>query len=288
VYDLSIILNISNRNCLFKMTADSILYHCDETLRKADIELVVVDDNSQDGLRNTLRDLRSYMNIKLVSVDILRRFPALPCYSPVIGLNAGILNASSNRLLFIQPETIFLKDNIKYAINHATDKEFIMAEAWGGTPGIAEVISRSWLKSVDYDLLTMDPCASYTTRVDVQDGGYPYVVSTTRNTIRDIGLLDVSYVGGWACDDDDWMLRHRRAGHVVGVTDRMGCYHINHNQHNTAMKPMTLANTPLHVRNMRLLYNAIQNVDAINVASNYHNNRKTTLGCITGVEYSPW
>jgi glycosyltransferase involved in cell wall biosynthesis len=281
--DLSIILNIKNRANLFRFTSDSMIFHSGKFIQDHDVELVVVDEKSDDGLIEILRELSSYIKVRRVQLNTHAVYPDLPCYNPVVGLNAGILNARSEKLLFIQPETLFMKDNVGFAYSGIVDNTVWLAETYNGSPQMLPVFNREWLLSAHYHVLHYDSWGSWTNRIGM-GSPYPYMVATTVKAMREIGLLDVNYMGGWAGDDDDWLLRHKRVGHMVEITDGMACYHVNHNIHNEKGFVVNLDGSELHKRNIAILDIAREQLTAENVQDTFAHNYETTQQCIELVE----
>lgn len=287
--NLSMILNISDRASLLEHTVNSICHHSSGGYFNAKYfkytELIVVDEGSQDNLKEILTGLsRIIPNIKIIQIDRKLSTLSINCYSPVVGLNVGILSASSNKLLIFQPETLFLKNNVSAAILNCRDGYVWLAETYSGTPAFRRSINKDYLHNINYNAHLNDKGAFKQNYAGKQDQIYPYVVATTKQNMFDIGLLDVRYAEGWASDDDDWILRHRKAGHFVEVTDGMSCYHINHNKHDANGRPVNLHGTALHCHNEALLQNAVHNITKENVADRLNYNKEISSQCIISKE----
>jgi len=285
---LSIILNISNRANLFRYTANSIVHYCDPA-RLSETELLVVDENSQDGLGSILENLKDvFGQIKIIRIDQKLSGLNIQCYNPVLGLNIGALKAASNNLLFIQPETFFLKDNVSWAFDNCEDGKVWLAETYSGSRNFRTNIDQYMFfdgnNFIFHEPHKADKETFVQNYVGKADQNYPYVVATTKHNMMDIGLLDVRYAEGWAGDDDDWLLRHRVVGHYIGVVDWMSCYHINHNKHDENGIPINLDGSPLHLHNVALWKNAMENLTRENVTDRFDYNTDVSSRCILSEE----
>jgi hypothetical protein len=237
-----------------------------DTLLKHRVELVVIDEGSADDLMYALSPLSRNMRVKFVQVDVE-------------------LCANSDNILKIQPETVFLKDNIRFALSNITNNTIWFARTLAGAPAMGERLRSRSLQNIGYNVDELDDGVSVTNEVGMDGAVYPYMIACKKKAIFNCGLLDVRYMEGWACDDDDWTLRHRRAGHQVKVTDGMECYHINHNRHDGEGRVVNLAGSELHMHNALLLQNAISDLTTYNLLDRLQENIRVTRKCIVSARY---
>jgi len=123
---ISIIVPIRNRADLFKPTLES---YVSQTLPPDQFEIVIVDQQSNDGLIDLLNGYHCKLNFKLYDVDVNsgtikpNMFDGLT--NPALPQNFGVKQADGDIIVLTSPETVFARDNLKLISERARDKTFL-------------------------------------------------------------------------------------------------------------------------------------------------------------------
>jgi len=287
---LTLAVGIKNRAKELRLTLGSMIYHSGDVLKrhKDSIELLVLDRQSTDNLQDVLESVKDYFNIRLIQVDLKRAGVRVVSTSGAVLTNLSFLLARGDRVLHFQPETLFLKDNITFMLEH-DDLEFRvpMASTFDGqiklSPGVIE--------DIEYDVLLLDHKATYINQPgmsyhltededlgsalvasDLDHPFYPWVWGCLTDLFLQTGLIDMDFLGGWAAEDDFMMLRLGQLGAYLHVVDDMVAYHMWH-------KRTAFAGSRFHQRNIAVL-DGLRNINPMELQRRAERNRRISLRCV--------
>jgi glycosyltransferase involved in cell wall biosynthesis len=242
---ISIIYPIKNRVHLFTHTLKS-LYS--SSVSPIDVELIIIDQSSTDGLLGLLREYSSRFRIEYYNVDMHKysayKLPDRPYYNPAYVMNLGIRNSKGYYNVLTSPEVCPQFDvlaEIKAEKNHdiilQTDTEEAKLNT-DGTLSLGEGLRNLTTKEASVGIY---PAYNYFT-------AYPH------KYLMAIGGIEESYMAGLAAEDDDFCdsitsHRLRYKFYTGGV-----CYHIVH--------PINeWVNTPEWIHNCEILKKRRQCLD---------------------------
>jgi len=289
---LTIAVGIKNRAEQLGLTLSSVLHHSSEALKASEVELLVIDEESTDGLEDLLLQVRDYFNtIRLVQIDVKRAGVDIVSGSATITTNLAFLLAGGNRVLKFQPETLFLKDNIAFMLrNEDLGKRVPFANTFSGQAKL----SPEMVVDVQYNAPLLDhrayhvnqPGVSYHLAQDAEVGTalvasdlgspfYPYVWGCAKDLFLESGLIDIDFMSGWAAEDDFMMLRLAQAGGELQVVDDMQAYHLWHKSSGR------FRGGPFHKRNINVL-NGLRDIEPDEFQRRAQRNKDLSLKCILG------
>lgn len=114
MYKISVIIPVFNAEKTLSGAFNSIL---NQTFDFNDIEVIFVDDCSNDNSRNIIMDfVNQYDNVKLICNEQNSGYAGKP-------RNVGILNASADYLMFLDPDDEFYDDAFEFLYNKITDND---------------------------------------------------------------------------------------------------------------------------------------------------------------------
>jgi len=218
---LSIVTAYYNRKELFLKTLDSIQV----SERVDDIELIVVDDASEDSER--LEDIQD--NYKF-PIRIIRQEPEDKNYiNPCIPYNLGFPKAKGDLVLIQNPECFHVGDLISTALEKTTDENYIVFAAYALSKEDTEALGKEGKQ------VTLLNKAS---NGGQDEGWYNHSIINprplhfasciTKKNLEDLGGFDEAYADGIGYDDDELLMRIKDKGLKVEICDNPLVLHQNH------------------------------------------------------------
>lgn len=214
---LSIIYPIKNRSDLFNHTLSSLK---NTIFPKDELELIIVDVGSNDGLHELLLSYKDVFNIKRYVVDITKydKYP-LPknrnTYDPVYCWNLGIKKSRGDYIILTSPE-ICPQGDILSILGEYIDGNTIFM----GTVYNAVLKNNQYVKKV---------CYYGKERKDkIHSPGYCFFAAYPRSSLFDINGLEEKFMMGIARDDVDFgeVLIYKGYKHII--MDGIECWHLWH------------------------------------------------------------
>jgi glycosyltransferase involved in cell wall biosynthesis len=116
MYKISVIIPVFNAEKTLSGAFNSML---NQTFDFEDIEVIFVDDCSTDNSRNIIMDfVNQYDNVKLICNEQNSGYAGKP-------RNVGILNATADYLMFLDPDDEFYEDAFEFLYNKISDNNQI-------------------------------------------------------------------------------------------------------------------------------------------------------------------
>ena len=118
-YKISVIIPLYNAETFVKSAIDSII---NQTIGFENIELILVDDNSNDSTKEIMQNYsKKYSNIKCF-------FPKGNSGTPSRGRNIGIDKASSEYIMFMDQDDRYVNNvcEVLYKLIEKTEKDIVM------------------------------------------------------------------------------------------------------------------------------------------------------------------
>lgn len=236
----SLLLTIYNRKHLFKRT----LLGYKRFGFNPDVELVMVDDVSTDGLTDLIPLAREVF-ARVVHVVMDKKTSIIPVYfnNPALGLNIGVKKCSAPLIIKTDPECYPLENNLQYAKDYMVGGR--RAVLYGRAVFGSEWMNGQWdqnpsfLPNNEQELSNKYPGAIERVVVGATAvrGPWWFIAAFHRQHFIEIGGIDEQFLLGFAGEDDDWAERMQRGGFNREWDDRMSVLHQYHTPPQTKADP---------------------------------------------------
>ena len=228
---ISIVLTYFNRRSQFLHTLESIRYY-------GDPEIIVVDDASTERID----DIKG---INLIRIEPEQKWWTNPC----VPYNMGFAKASGDIIIIQNPECIHVGDILKYAsklkpghvfsfgaysldyhLSYDSYDPFTLKQLIINEPQRCQVAHHGWYNHSVYRPEALHFCNAI-----------------TRKDLKRLGGFDERYANGTGHDDNDMVMRIRRAGIDLRIIDDPFVIHQKHNRTNYS-NPDIIAGCLLNTR----------------------------------------
>jgi GT2 family glycosyltransferase len=249
------------------------LYTISNSIHVNDLEVIIVDDASNDA--NRIDDVESLFNfsIKVIRINQNDKWWKNPC----IPFNIGFNSASGENIIIQNPECLHVGDIIDIVNKKLKKNTYINFGCYSVNNHITNKISKIRLNNsiCTASLLNiLEPFNNKSTINDGEVGWYNHskhkpsnlhFCSAIRNDdLRSLGGFDERYSQGIAYDDNEFLLRIKRKGIEIIPTDDPFVVHQYHGTTNYT------ANLDLVYRNLSLYKTITMNEKEFRVYSRHY------------------
>jgi len=203
---ISIILPIKNRAQYFWSTLES---YVRQSLPSSEFELIVVDQQSDDGLLDTLKRYHNRLNITLYDLDPMsgRVKPMkLGLINPSLPQNFGVKNCNGDIIILTSPETVFAVDNLKLIKERVSNNNFIYGRVTNAKHYTFKNFEYNYLRSIDGKLF----CGKERSP-EVAPNAY-FIGAMMKQDFIKIGGVEEAFMVGVGHEDDEFGRRLKNAG----------------------------------------------------------------------------
>lgn len=225
---ISIVTSYYNRRDLFHRTLKTIMKS-----KFKDIEVIAVDDASSPEHR--IEDfVDEFPFLKVVRVEPEDKWYVNCC----IPFNMAIREAKGDIIVIQNPECLHADDVLTYISNNVNDTNYISVSAYGlDSNYVGEGILNYSLKNNTLsDLIKALPQVPYRGNRAMGWYNHPkfrpeawhFCSAMTRENMKKLNGFDERYAKGVACDDSEFIIRIKRMGLDVNITDEVLVIHQYH------------------------------------------------------------
>lgn len=221
---ISIVTAYYNRKDLFYRTLKSITKS-----KFKDIELIAVDDGS-DAEHRIEEFIDEFPFLKVVRINPEDKWYVNCC----IPFNRGIREAKGEIIVLQNPECLHVGDVLTYINEHVNDTNYISVSAYGLDKKTTEII----------DELPDNPISKFPQRPYMGNralGWYNHSVyrpeawhfcsAMTRKNMAKLNGFDERFAEGVACDDVEFIVRIKKLGLQIKITEDVSVIHQFHLSH---------------------------------------------------------
>lgn len=196
-------------------------------------ELILVDDGSTDGLRETVPLAKEvFRRVRVVTIDNSKcPIPVnLSCRNPALGINVGVCRASGKLIILTPPEGYPLADNIhkmQEIMNLGESRAYCFGRTIFGSEELGKVLSvDGWFPATEREIGGRLPSETLGYAISsARQLPYPYFAGLRKSDYEAINGIDLEFLRGDCCEDDDFSLRMKRVGSRWVWTDECTVLH---------------------------------------------------------------
>lgn len=223
IMKLSVVISIKNRSKHFKHT---LRMFKKQIMSPDDFELVIVDDNSSDNIRQLLISQASNMNIQYIKIDSnLNDFPIY--WGPSISNNIGFKASRGEVIMITGPEILHQENNFNFGYESAMKDVIAFGHVYHSNPHFTQLINNEPnIENFSFNNFFEMPSSK---AQDMTLNTYYWFICTVKKQhIMNINGCDEEYMRGICGDDDDFVNRIEASG-VARIHDfRMIGIHQDH------------------------------------------------------------
>lgn len=228
----SVVITLFNRKRLLgEVLAGYSLYGFHEG-----VELVLVDAGSTDGPRGLVDSARHvFQAIRFVEIDPSRcSVPVnMACRNPALGINVGVHRARGELIILTSPECVPLTDNIRRMrkiMDSGKRRAYCFGKMFKAVQGLTPLMENGTIdlsreedirKAITYGMLAEDISTA-------RKYPYPYFAGLRKADYEAVNGIDLEFVKGVCCEDDDFSYRLKRFGVPWEWTDDCCVAHLWH------------------------------------------------------------
>lgn len=227
---ISIVMAYYNRSSQLINTLKSILL----SEYYSQVEVVIVDDASEEDqrLESTINDFN--LNIKLIRIDPIKKKWMNPC----VPFNIGFKKATGDLVIFQNPECLHVGDVIAAARKLARSNLYLNFSCYSADKVTSESLAD--LLQFDFNSLCnlLNPMVNRAPVVEGENSWYNHPVyrpsgfhfcsAIMREDLVDLGGFDERYAQGIAYDDNDLIVRIQRKKMEVSMISEPFVIHQYH------------------------------------------------------------
>lgn len=228
---ISIVTAYYNRKNLFENTLISISKQINENRGKFDVEVIAVDDGSDENER--LEDLpEKYPFLRIIRLEKKDKWYFNSC----IPFNIGFKEAKGDVVILQNPECIHYGNILKYTQENISDKNYISFACFSlgiestdhidiylnNPEKLKELIQNN---NVGYIGDGLDCWYNHSI---VNPKGYHFCAAITKKNLYDLGGFDERFASGIAFDDNEFLYRVNLKGLEIKIIDNPIVLHQNH------------------------------------------------------------
>ena len=239
---LSLIVSIFNRRDLFACGLKS---WSQQTLPASDWELILVDDMSNEDLREVYGPYIGQLNIRHVRMDHTKHriFHEINpgwtdgqaenwYHTPALSINLGLRLARGENIGIVQPEVVAHREAFRLGVEQAEQRQsFVFGKMILSSPNFREnyVLSGDPNFESHWNICQQDPGA-----IRFEDHElYWYLAFLRRDAAFAVGGVDEEYLRGVYAEDDDFKHRLRLAGWPPHLEREIRGFHLDHSHENS-------------------------------------------------------
>jgi GT2 family glycosyltransferase len=218
---ISIVTSYYNRKNLFYRTLKSITKS-----KFKDIEMIAVDDGSLPEHRIE-EFVDEFPFLKVIRIDPENKWYVNCC----IPFNRAIREAKGDIIVLQNPECFHVGDVLTYIHEHINEANYISVSTYGLDKETTEVIDE--LKDDFIMSMPQRPYMGYRTlgwynHSIYRPEGWHFCSAMTRNNMARLNGFDERYATGVACDDSEFIIRIKRLGLKIIITEDVSVVHQYH------------------------------------------------------------
>jgi GT2 family glycosyltransferase len=225
---ISIVTAYYNRKGLFERTLHSI-----SKSKYKDIELIAVDDGSSPEHR--IEDLvKIYPFLNVIRIEPQDKWYVNSC----IPFNMGIREAKGDIIILQNPECLHANDILTYINQNTNDTNYISVSTYGLDSSqktndllVQNIINDtlpSFIKSLPQRPYTGNRTLGWYNHSRFRPEAWHFCSAMTRNNMAKLNGFDERYATGVACDDSEFIIRIRRLGLKIQITEDVSVIHQYH------------------------------------------------------------
>lgn len=187
-----------------------------------DIEIIIVDDASDDNQR--IDDIPNIFehDIRIIRVDAKDKWWVNPC----IPYNIGFNEAKGDIILIQNPECYHNGNILKYVSENVKNDVYLNFACYSLSAVMTEHIDDAW-KLVNMNVLRDRGCAWYNHSI-YKPHMLHFCSAIMKTDLDRLGGFDEKYATGLGFDDNDFLLRIQRSNMEVKIIDKPFVYHQYH------------------------------------------------------------
>lgn len=229
-----------NRKPQFLATLNSIQQTC-KKLKNDDLEIVVVDDASEEDHRLSNKDFEDAgftFKRKIIRVDEEKKFWCNPCLS----FNLAFLNCSGENIIIQNPECFHLYDVVDYTINNLKKNDYFSYACFSADPKNSELIQKfskpenpnykkDIVNNIEFSNLSSSSHGQFNTwynHSQIRPMAYHFCSAIKKDDLLDLGGFDNNFSMGVGYDDDEFLFRIHKKGMNIKIVDYPSVIHQYH------------------------------------------------------------
>ena len=191
-----------------------------QTLNKNEWELIVVDDDVRDSVREQCRNANKIygINVRYIRIDKSKSFYKVKTFTPALTNNVGFKKSRGNVICVTGPETLQGWNNLENAYKVLNRKVCAYGLVYKASISATKTFENNWnlLKNKDIPVIWDEvPGAKAGCVTKPPDPPrYWYFMAVAKKHINAIHGVDERFVGGLCAEDDDFATRMN----LYGVT----------------------------------------------------------------------
>ena len=232
---VSIVMAYYNRLEVLKVTLRTI-----SKTRYGNVEIIIVDDGSDDSQR--CEKLQGYcgLDIKILRVDKKEKTWINSC----IPFNKGFQQATGEIILIQNPECLYIGDVISYVVNNLDDNNYLTFSCYSvNAPITAQLhkIDGDILDYIDKIAAVVEPhmklhipishFLGWYNHPTVRPCAYHFCSAMTKKNIDELGGFDERYSLGCSYDDNELLTRIKRKRLLVKIVPPESKTYVVHQFH---------------------------------------------------------
>jgi len=216
---LSIVMSYYNRQAQLALTLKSI----EKSILSDKIEVIIVDDASDEDQRAKPVIKNSKLDIKLMEISKEERVWKNPC----IAYNRGFRKASGEIIIIQSAECVHIGDLIYHAANNTTDEKYLTYSCFCTNYEISRQIAENWdinyreviniLNRLRQQHPQLSDWIGWYNHIIYRPTGYHWLSAITAKNLKKLGGFDEQYKDAFAYDDNDFFLRIKIMGLYIEI-----------------------------------------------------------------------
>lgn len=240
-------MTIYNRAHLLERTLDALVR---QGLPKQSWELVIVDDQSTDGLEDLLR--RMGEKIQIIHVVMDREKSVVPCFAncPALGLNLAMTEAHGEIIYKTDPEVLPVTPTLKQTMDCFRADRFYFGRVYDVTEDAQKLVEAGEL----VPMTDLQELVGYSVQMP-----YYFIGIFSRSLAMRIGGVEERFMAGVAGEDDDFAIRMQYAGAMWAWHHGMIGLHQYHGPPWYKKPGIGMGSAP-HQKNVRILKETLASI----------------------------
>ena len=225
---ISLILPIRNRAKLFKAALDS---YVAQTLSPHEFEIIIVDQQSDDGLLELIEQYKTKLNLRLYDIDINTGqikpnvFGGLS--NPALPQNFGVRQARGDIIILTSPEVVFAENNLAGINTLLRRQEFMYGHVINARHYKFDNFGIEYLRQINGE----EYCGPSAT--PKQKPWAYFIGAIHKEDFLSVGGIEELFMLGIGNDDHEFGLRLMSAGYKLTLNDAVFGIHQTHNKMKT-------------------------------------------------------